>query len=152
MKLTAREFRAYHALMLPDLFNEKGYREHPAFEEWARTKEKSGPALTFFLGEKVVACAGVSLLWPGVGEAWLMLSAEGAKQIRAIIQLARPLVDRWMSSCHLVRLQCTVRADQYPSIRFAGWLGFELEGRLRAYGPGAVDHYMYAKVGKHVQS
>ncbi len=151
-KLDIQDFRAFHALMLPDLLNEPTYRDHPAFDEWAQTKEKSGPAVSFFFGRRILACAGVSLLWPGVGEGWLMLSSEGAREVRAIYAVSRALVDRWIKVCNLRRLQCAVRADQPRSIRFAEWLGFQREGLMRCYGPGAVDHYMYAKVVANGQS
>ena len=50
---------------------EKFKAEH--FQDLAAYEDK-GPAWTLFHGKEIVASAGLYILWPGVCEAWLMIT------------------------------------------------------------------------------
>lgn len=56
------------------------------------------------------------------------------------------LIDAAFIAYPVDRMQITVRADQPWAGRWATFLGFNFEGRLRKYGAEGVDHFLYAKV------
>jgi RimJ/RimL family protein N-acetyltransferase len=91
----------------------------------------------------VLACGGWSFLWEGVALAWLVLGrdADGA-DLRRIARLARAK----LAECSARRLETTVRVDFPIGVRFLEWLGFEVEGVLRAFGPDGASHLMMARV------
>ena len=51
-------------------------RDSVTREDWrlAVEKERRGPAYTGIVGEIILGSAGIILMWPGVGAAWMVLS------------------------------------------------------------------------------
>ena len=44
------------------------------------------------------------------------------------------------------RLQTSVKADFKLGVRFATWLGLEIEGLKKSYGPDGSDYYQLGKI------
>lgn len=107
-----------------------------------------GPALSIVNGHnKVFAVCGVCLsFWQGIGEAWAVVSQEADENPMGIIRAFRRGVEYIENTTGLRRVQATVRSDWGQGVRFVKLLGFEFEGRLRAYGPDGRDHDMYSRV------
>jgi len=61
-------------------------------------------------------------------------------------KVTKSLVALLFRATTINRLQLTMRADQPWAGRWATFLGFNFEGRLRKYGAEGVDHFLYAKV------
>lgn len=96
--------------------------------------------------EGVVACAGVSLFWEGVGQLWMRVSDLSEQYPHALAKRAKTFVGMAESSLNLRRLQAVVLAENEVARRFICWLGFQAEGLLRNYGPEGADYIMFAKV------
>jgi hypothetical protein len=94
---------------------------------------------------EVVCCAGVTLLWQGVGEAWLFVS-EGARAYIGLPGAVRELLDTVRRNLQLHRIQATVRVDNPRAHRMDTWLGFKEEGIMRKYTPDKTDCYRMARV------
>ena len=97
-------------------------------------------------GDKIVACAGVSVMWEGVAEGWLVMSKHASKYPVSIARYTEGLFDDIMKRNGLWRIQASVNASDVTSVKFAHWLGFEYEGIMRKFAPDGADYFRYARL------
>ena len=97
-------------------------------------------------GETIVACAGVSIMWKGVAEGWLIMSRHAYKYPVSIARYTEGLFDGIMERNELRRIQASVNCNDVKSVKFADWLGFEYEGIMKNFGPDGADYFRYARV------
>jgi len=102
--------------------------------------------MTLFDEDTILGFGGVHILWKGVGECWLMLSTEGKLKPRTVAKYTLKLFDDIMSEDSLERIQASVAAADPKAIAFAKWLGFEVEGLMKKYGPEGGDYYRLARI------
>lgn len=105
-----------------------------------------GCAFTGLIDGKVVGCAGVRPLWPGVGEAWAVFSLEALDRRVSLFRAAARGLAALEDAQALRRIQATCHADHAAGARFLQALGFEREGVLRRYGlHGEGNYFLYAR-------
>lgn len=138
-------YKMEHLLSMERVENQPGYRDHPLFETWARGF-LGGPGYTIMVDEGVLLCAGMVWIWPGVAEGWLAMSPLMKKYPKTAAISTKQIVEHLFTYFPLRRMHFTPDAENEVNVRFAEWLGFTCEGRLRAYGPFGKDHFMYARV------
>jgi len=128
----------------------KNVKANPDFEAWAKVNAL-GPAWTGrrISDGKILACAGVRILWPGCGEAWAIFCdpevVEYKYKKEAYVYILTYL-KRVIEDYDLRRVQALVRADIPIAVKYIEQLGFEREGLLRKYGREGEDQYMYALI------
>lgn len=109
------------------------------------------PAFTALFEDKIVGVGGMIILWDGVGEMWLMLTAdckrEGIFGIMAL-QTIKDKVDELIREHKMRRVQCTVRVDFPKARKMVSSLGFTLEGLMKCYCPDGCDVWMYSRIIK----
>jgi RimJ/RimL family protein N-acetyltransferase len=120
---------------------------HPeAFHDAFDAAADHGAAWTFWRADTPLACGGWWLLQSDAhaAQAWLVFSdLATAQDKRALAREARRLVH----TAGVARLEATARCDQPAHRRFLEWLGFDREGRLRAYDPAdRCDHWILARI------
>ncbi len=94
----------------------------------------------------VVGCAGIVPLWPGVGQAWAVLSDTALSHPVILTRAAMRELQRIEEQLGLHRVQATVAEDHIEGRRWLAWLGFEVEGLMRNYGPeGEGDFWLYGR-------
>lgn len=108
----------------------------------AKFLKPAGPCVTAFQGATVLVCGGIMTASPGTGVAWALLSNEAA---RHMLWLHRAVL-RFIETQRLRRLEATVVEGFPAGCRWVELLGFEFEGRMRAYGPDGETHLRYARV------
>ncbi len=97
----------------------------------------------------IVGVGGMIILWDGVGEVWLMLTADCKKYgIFGIVafEALRKKVDELIEEHKMRRVQATIRTDFPKAKKMIKALGFELEGIMRAYAPDGADVELYARL------
>ena len=92
-----------------------------------------GNAYTMFVDGNPVFAIGIVILWDGVAEGWVMASQN-------IFEM------RFCKKNKIKRLQTSVKADFKLGVRFATWLGLEIEGLKKCYGPDGSDYYQLGKI------
>jgi len=137
-----------HALeILVRPHDEKNVKESKEFETWAEANA-NGAAFTGrrISDGKILACAGVRILWPGVGEAWAIFCNEiGSYKKEAYIYVLTYL-KQIIEDFKLRRIQAYVRADVPIALKYIEQLGFQQEGLLRKFGRDGKDQYIYALI------
>jgi RimJ/RimL family protein N-acetyltransferase len=97
-------------------------------------------------GNDILACAGVSIMWQGVAEGWLIMSRHAYKYPVSIARYTDGLFEGIMKRNNLRRIQASVNCNDEKSVKFANWLGFEYEGIMKKFGPDGADYFRYARV------
>lgn len=108
--------------------------------------ESDGPAYSFFYNDKLLACCGIRIFWPGVGEAWLCCSPEIENFKRELVVYSRSCLRNMIEENGLWRVECNVRADFPAAIRLVRRLGFNIEAQRRKYGVDKMDCFLYSIV------
>lgn len=95
------------------------------------------------LGGKVVFCGGVSMYWPGRGEAWAFFDSTCRKNFVPVFRIVR----EWIHNCPVRRLEAAVDVGSVEAHRWVQLLGFVLEAPfLKSFRPDGGDVSLYARV------
>jgi len=141
MTITAREYQPADAL---EIF--KGSAKQPGAgpdTELAEAKKAEGPTVTFMAGDRVIGCAGLTVIWDGFAEGWCLF-VDDLENYPMVSRVAKHKLAHWIKQYNLVRVQAPLRADFEIGVRFAQWLGFTFEGCMRKYHPDGCDALMYS--------
>jgi len=107
--------------------------------------EGSGPAFAGIAEGKVVGIAGVAILWPGVGDGWIMAAEAISKHKIWFVRSVKKYMELIMRDYKLHRVQTTVLHGHTDLIRLVEFLGMRFEGRLSGFGPKGEDYLMYGR-------
>lgn len=99
----------------------------------AYQKETKGPAFTALYDEKVLACAGMTIEWPGVGHAWTVFGHDFARHAIWITRTVRAALRDVIRGCNLHRVEAQVLESQLRERKWLELFGFELESIACAY-------------------
>lgn len=91
---------------------------------------------------KIVCIFGISMLWPGVGEMWMIPSVHISDSPIAVVRASKKIISETITELDLWRLQVTVNVNNLQAFRFAKALGFNVECVMTKYGPEGHDYYM----------
>lgn len=113
-------------------------------KERIESMEASGTSFTVInAAGRILAIAGVTELWRGVGEAWALFAPDIRKYFLHIHRAVKTYLDH----CPFRRVQMTVDCNFRQGHRWANLLGFKMEaGVLEGYFPDGRDVSMYARV------
>ncbi len=104
---------------------------------------------TIMIDEKPVAIGGISTLWKGVGEGWMIGSQDFKKNMFYICKQVRQYINGQIKAMGLTRLQAVVSVGNDDVFNFAKkFLGMSCEGCLHKYGMDGTDQFMFAKWSK----
>ena len=140
--------------LAPEHFQWARYREDHAqyvlalnsFKAPIEASMARNPGVALLLGQEVLAMAGVTPFWEGVGQLWMRTGVRASEFPVAIMKATREflnIVDRTLTPR---RLQAHVKADVVVNRRFISHLGFHPEALMRAFGPEGADYVLYARV------
>ena len=101
---------------------------------------------TLLDGEEIIVCGGVHMMWTGVGEGWLVMSKEAYEKPITVARYTHRLFDTIMGDNAMWRVQASVHTNDEQSVRFAEWLGFEIEGVMKKFGPDGTNYFRMARV------
>ena len=111
-------------------------------EEQAQAVASSGPCFTMIHDGKVLCCSGVSIQWEGRAIAWAIMSKDAGPHMRRIFKAIADFFNINGSK----RVEAHVDPSEESHRRFITMLGFELEGRMRAFSPDGRDFELYARI------
>jgi hypothetical protein len=114
----------------------------------AETRIEYGPAYTFVCGGQIIACAGVTIYWPGVGEVWLCPSIRWLEYKEEIVPWTRKILNQLQTENKLWRIQADVVASDARANRFIKLFGFKLETPegMKMYDALGRDCNRYSRV------
>lgn len=112
--------------------------------------QTGGPGYTLLYQGEGVGCAGVIILWQGVGDAWAFLGPDARKHLRAIQFYTRRGLAMVCQEYRLRRVQAHVFKDFTAARRWAERFGFKVESEMPLAGPGGetLIRYTYFPQGE----
>lgn len=112
--------------------------------------ETGGPGFTLLYQGRVIASAGIIILWTGVGDAWAYLGPESRQHLRAIQLYTRRGLKMICQGHQLRRVQALVVKDFEAARRWAESFGFETESEMLLAGPSGetLVRYVYFPQGE----
>ena len=142
MRPTLIPFRAAHLETLTD----RDTGGHQA-RRFAVEKEQRGPAFTALVGADILACAGVMVVWPGVGFAWVVLGTDAPRYRLWLTRTIRAVLADITRSLGLHRVEAVVLADSPRNLRWIRALGFRPENDIaQAYTQDQRDVVRFERV------
>ena len=102
----------------------------------------AGIAVTVLKNKHPIAIWGSYQLWNGVEEAWLITEEVTRSYAVSLCKVAKLYFSLRFQEASLHRLQITVRCEDNRAVRWAKWLGFQVEGTMRGYYPDQSDAYL----------
>lgn len=135
-------FRAEHMMMFVD-------RAQSREQLWiAVQKERRGPAYTAVVNGIILGCAGVVIVWPGVGAAWSVYSEDIGKYGIWMTRTTRRILEDICRIYKLHRLETMViGVDNKRNKRWVELLGFTPEnGVATAYTSDRKDATRYERI------
>ena len=117
----------------------------PNYSTYIQQQTQGTPAFTVIYKGKPILCFGVTPIWPGVGEGWMIPTRQLQGNAVRLVRGARQLFEKIGPAMQLRRLQFMVRSSHLHAVKFAEALYFEQEATLRAYGPEGDDYFVYAR-------
>ena len=113
--------------------------------EWAAVAAK-GPTISAFRDSELLCCCGLSPVWPGRAEAWMvMTNAVDPAGLTFIHRQALEVLDEWQLDDTFHRLEATAKLGFRQAHRWLGMLKFVQEGVMKDYFNGQ-DYALYARV------
>jgi len=106
------------------------------------------PGLSFslFANNDIVLSGGITPMWDGVAEGWVIASKRiFDHKIKSILSIKKRL-DLLCANNNIWRLQTSVKEEFKTGIRFAEFLGLKKEGLMQMYGPDKTNYYRMAKI------
>lgn len=110
--------------------------------DYALLLARSGPAITVFDGDECMGSCGIASTGSSGAILWGSVSRKAGLRMVGIYRV----VERFISSVNVRRIEATVEVGFDPGCRFLSLLKFECEGLMRCYGVDGADHYRYARV------
>lgn len=104
------------------------------------------PAFTALSGWVPVACAGILVTAPGIGEAWMMTRQPLNGSGLWIARLVRDFVEDMFTEGRFVRIEATAAQDRPDRMRFLEFLGMHRERPLLNYGRDGHHSWLYARI------
>lgn len=141
-------FEPQHVLSLDPAHDLASFDELRKSSGYPERLRAGGPAFTARDSEtgEALACAGIAVLWPGVGEGWGFLGKSIAGRNFVLGRTVRKGIRQLMDAYRLHRIQATCEAENTKAGRWLLWLGFQYEGDMPGYGIHGETHSRYAIV------
>jgi len=111
-------------------------------------KQHGGPAVTAFVGNTPIGCAGVVLPWSGVGLVWMTLSESVGRHGVWMTKTTRRFLADVIRIYALHRIEAVVMAGNIRNQQWIEHLGFrpEEQGRARKYTSDKRDMIRYERI------
>lgn len=122
------------------------FRNMPDYIERLKAFQEMKTAYTAVCGKNMACCFGVTSLWVGVAEAWMLTTYHVERNPISLTRGAMRYFNQVAIDMQLHRLQITVDNSNVLALRWANALQFKQEGVLRGYGPNKSDHTMFARL------
>lgn len=102
----------------------------------------SGNAFAALVDGRAVAFGGCIELWQDRAYAWMLIGEDAGPHFFPIVRA----VSGFLKAAPWRRVEAAVACDFRNGHRLIKMLGFEHEGRMRAFSPDGADHDLYARV------
>lgn len=105
----------------------------------------SSDMYTLTFGDEVVAVAGHTIVWPGLGEAWFHVSDEIRGHGPWIVKTVKMLLERSQKENDVRRTNALIHEDRPEYIKWCELLGFVGESYMAQAAPDGKGLFLMVK-------
>jgi RimJ/RimL family protein N-acetyltransferase len=140
------EVRAFRPDDAWRVLNRDGRQSSP---ERMLKQTQHGPAFTAYLDDRILACGGLMILWPGMGIGWMAVTEEAAGYGIWLSKTVKRIARTMIRLHGLHRIEALALTESPVNQRWLEWLGFtrERDGIARQYLPDKRSMIRYEWVG-----
>jgi hypothetical protein len=113
-----------------------------ADQDYVASLVASGHAYAALLDGRAIAFGGCIEMWKERAYMWSLIGEDAGPHMRTLVRAA----DGFLKAALWRRIEVAVASDFRAGHRLVRLLGFEYEGRMRAFSPDGADHDLYARV------
>ncbi len=137
-------FRAAHLAILQLQDAQSYFHDQIRSADYAASLERAGQAYTALDGDQVVACAGVTEIWPGRAVVWSLIGKQAGRHMVALHRV----VMGFLSTLAYGRLELWVDDGFAAGLRWAKMLGFACEtpAPMQNFRPGGNACYLFSRI------
>lgn len=106
----------------------------------------NNPSYTALVNDVPVAMAGVIILWPGVGEAWSIMTENTLKYPFLIHRAVKRTLNDIIRNMKLKRVQSVCLKGFDRGCRWLEVLGFKFESEMPLYGLNGETYIKYVRL------
>ena len=117
----------------------------PGYRDYLFDISELGWSWTAIGRGKVVACYGLRQVWQHSVECWFVPGEGLEKHARTTLVGARTTLQNAFDQYDIARMQIYVKDQHMVALRFAKALHFEVECKLRKFGPEGADYFSMAR-------
>ena len=114
--------------------------------ELAQAREDNDQCITGVVNDRIIGCGGIDIMWPGVGEVWVLLAYDIGIYSMAAYEVIQDGLKKLIEDNNLRRVQAWGRVGFDASHTLFRHLGFVPEGIARKYGYDGEDFILYALI------
>ena len=114
--------------------------------ELAQAREDNGQCITGVVNDRIIGCGGIDIMWPKVGEVWVLLAYDIGIYSMAAYEVIQDGLKKLIEDNNLRRVQAWGRVGFDASHTLFRHLGFVPEGIARKYGYDGEDFILYALI------
>lgn len=118
----------------------------PLLERFGRLYIRDGLGFVGRVDGQPLCALGICRMWSGVGEAWGFFLPDASRYPVFLHRSVRRYLPRLMETMNLHRVQCTVSELDHRACQWIVRLGFQYEGRLRAFSPAGEAYLLYSLI------
>lgn len=118
----------------------------------AYNKEVMGPSFSALVENRIIACAGIVLPWPGMGTCWATFGEEAARYPVWLSRTCRRVLECTIKSCGLHRIEAVALQNNERNRKWLEMLGFRHEwGVARMYTPDQQPVVRYERLSNGIR-
>jgi hypothetical protein len=117
----------------------------PNYRDYIYNISEPGWSFTAIGRGKIIACYGLRQIWPHLVECWFIPGEGLDKHARTTLVGARATLQDAFDNYGIARMQIFVKDQHMVALRFAKALHFDVECKLRKFGPEGADYYSMAR-------
>jgi len=145
-QIRLEQFEIEDALKILVRQEQYGDAQQSQFEKWAKINKEGGPAYSAYHEDTLLACAGIRIMWNGVGEAWGIFAAEIVNFKREAYAYTAGEIDTIFKDYNLHRVQAHADQEFELAGNFLEGLGFKQECLMEKFQPNKKNSYLYSLV------
>lgn len=143
--MTVIPFQVHHGFEIELRDEDREFKTEEQFRKWLSVLHNAGNCYSLAYEGDIIFCGGICILYPGIGEGWLLCSKRIIKFVRELYYYTDFIIQSIINKYTLHRVQAYVKASWKDAVHFLEKLGFQREGLLKKF-ISEKDYYIYARV------
>ena len=100
---------------------------------------------TFYIGERILGVVAHTMIWPGLGEAWVHVSDDIRGHGMSLVRNTKKLLEEDQRKYNVRRTNALIHEDRYEYLKWVKLLGFVGESYMPKAAPDGKGLFLMVK-------